>query len=69
MIGGPDVWEIALWIDDLGPVDDPPAELVADGTVTRPQIDAALAYRRAYPDEIQARVDLHRSETAVADHR
>ncbi|MGB3284215.1 ribbon-helix-helix protein, CopG family [Mycolicibacter algericus] len=69
VIGGPDVWEIAMWIDDLGPVDDPTAELAADGTATRPQIDAALAYRSAYPDEIQARIDLHRSETAVADNR
>ena len=23
LIGGPDVWEVAMWIDDLGPVEDP----------------------------------------------
>jgi hypothetical protein len=69
LIGGPDVWEIAMWIDDLGPVEDPAAELAADGAVARVHIDAALAYRAAYPDEIQARVDLHRSETATADAR
>ena len=39
----------------------PATELVSDGLVTRPQIDAALAYRASYPDEIQARIDLHRS--------
>jgi hypothetical protein len=37
--------------------------------VTRPQVDAVLAYRAAYPDEIQARIELHRSETAAADAR
>lgn len=69
VVGGPDVWEIAMWIDDLGAIDDPVAELATDGTVSRPHIDAALAYRSAYPDEIQARIDLHRSETALADQR
>ncbi len=69
LIGGPDVWEIAMWIDDLGPVEDPATELAVDGVVTPAQIDAALAYRAAYPDEIQARIDLHRTETASADAR
>lgn len=69
LIGGPDVWEVAMWIDDLGPVKDPGAELAADAIVTRAQIDAALAYRAAYVDEIQARIDLHRSETAAAEAR
>jgi len=69
LIAGPDVWEVAMWIDDLGPVDDPAAELASDGIVTRPQIDAALAYSGSYPDEIEARVDLHRSETAAAETR
>ncbi|WP_343601895.1 hypothetical protein [Mycobacterium sp.] len=66
---GADVWEIAMWIDDLGPVEDPVAELVGDGVVTRAQVDAALAYRAAYPEEVQAHIDLHRSETAAADTR
>lgn len=69
LIAGPDVWEIAMWIDDLGPVDDPATELASDEVVTRPQIDAALAYRATYPDEIQARIDLHRSEIAAAEAR
>ena len=67
LIGGPDVWEVAMWIDDLRSTDDPAAELAADGVVSRPQIDAALAYRAAYPDEVEARLELHRSETAAAD--
>jgi hypothetical protein len=69
LIGGPDIWEVAMWIDDFGPIQDPAAELAPDGIVTRPQIDAVLAYRAAYPDEIQARIDLHRAETAAAEAR
>jgi hypothetical protein len=69
LIGGPDVWEVAMWTDDLGPVTDPAAELATDGVVSRPQVDAVLAYRAAYPEEIQARIDLHRSETAAAEAR
>jgi hypothetical protein len=69
LIGGPDVWEVAMWIDDFGPVKDPAAKLAAEGIVTRAQIDAALAYRATYPEEIQARIELHRSETAAADAR
>jgi hypothetical protein len=44
VIGGPDFWEIAMWVDDLGPIEDPIAELVADGIVTRAQAEAALTY-------------------------
>ncbi len=69
VVGGPDVWEIAMWIDDLEPADDAATELAADGTVTHAHIDAALAYRAAYPEEIAARIDLHRSATATADQR
>lgn len=69
LIGGPDVWEVAMWIDDLGPVKDPASGLAADGVVFRPQVDAVVAYRAAYPDEIQARIELHRSETAAAEAR
>ena len=58
-----------MWIDDLGQVKDPAGELAADGVITRPQVDAALAYRAAYPEEIQARIDLHRAETAAAEAR
>lgn len=68
LVGGPDVWEVAMWVDDLETVDSA-AELTADGVVNRAQVDAALAYRSMYPDEIQARIDLHRSETAAAAQR
>jgi hypothetical protein len=69
LIGGPDVWEVAMWIEDLALEPDPAATLAGDDVVTRPQIDAALRYRTAYPDEISARIELHRRETAAADAR
>jgi len=67
LVGGPDVWEVAMWIDDLAGEPEPAAVLVAESGVTRAHIDAALRYRTAYPDEIEARIELHRSETADAD--
>lgn len=68
LVGGPDVWEVVMWVAESASAD-PGAELAADGVVNRAQIDAALAYRSAYPEEIQARIDLHRSETAAAGTR
>lgn len=73
VIGGPDVWEIALWLDELtaGGLGGAEAaqQLVSDGIAAPPQIDAAVAYRAAYPDEITARIDLHRAMTASAAAR
>jgi hypothetical protein len=69
LITGPDVWEVAMWIDDLSPAGDPAAALAEDRIVSRAQIDAALAYRASFPDEIQARIDLHHSETAAVQAR
>ncbi len=68
LIGGPDIWEVAMWLDDLSSADRA-TELAGDGVVSRAQIDAALAYRSDYPAEIQARIDLHRSATAAARER
>jgi len=69
LIGGPDVWEVAMWVEDLADESDPAEVLATEGVVTRPQIDAALRYRLAYPDEVGARIELHRRETAAADAR
>src|SRR5277367_2091783 len=49
LIGGPDVWEVAMWLEDLNDEADPPATLAAESVLVRPQIDAALRYRSAYP--------------------
>lgn len=69
LVGGPDVWEAAMWVEDLAAEGDPAAHVVTESGLTRPQVDAALRYRAAYPDEITARIELHRHETAAADMR
>ena len=66
LVGGPDVWEVVMWVKDLSAEQDPAAVLVEESNLTRPQVDAALRYRAAYPDEIDARIELHRRETAAA---
>lgn len=66
LVGGPDVWEVSMWFDDLSAEPDPLAALVEDEALPRALIDAALRYRAAYPDEIDARIELHRRETAAA---
>jgi hypothetical protein len=58
-----------MWVEDLADESDPAEVLATEGVVTRPQIDAALRYRIAYPDEVGARIELHRRETAAADAR
>jgi len=67
LLGGPDVWEVVMWVEDLAADPDSVAALVDDSALSRSQVDAAMRYRAAYPDEIVARIDLHRRETAAAD--
>jgi len=69
LVGGPDVWEVAMWVNDIGGSDDAARTVAEETLLTRPQVDAALRYRTAYPDEVDARIELHRSETAVASSR
>jgi len=66
LVAGPDVWEVAMWFEDLSTEPDPLAALVEESALPRAQIDAALRYWAAYPDEIDARIELHRQETAAA---
>ncbi len=68
LVGGPDVWEVVMWVEELSDEVDPVAILVEESTLIRAQIDAALRYRVAYPDEVDARIDLHRQETAAASN-
>ena len=57
MIGsGLDVWEIAHLLEDLGSSE----ALVADTTLSPAQVRLAMAYRDAYPDEI---------DQAISDNR
>ena len=69
LISGPDVWEVVMWLEDLGGEPDPVSALAGEQDLSRAQIDAALRYRDAYPGEIQARIELHRHETSAADVR
>ena len=66
LVGGPDAWEVAMWFEDLSNEPDPVASLVEESVLTRAQVDAVLRYRAAYSDEIDARIELHRQETAAA---
>ncbi len=66
LVGGPDVWEVVMWVEDLSAGRDPVGTLVDESALTRPQVEAALRYRAAYPDEVDARIALHRRETAAA---
>jgi len=67
LLGGPDAWETVMWLEDLAAEADPIAALVEDSILTRSQVDAALRYRAAYPDQIAARIELHRRETDAAE--
>ncbi len=66
IVGGPDVWEIVMWVEDLATEEDPVAVLVEESALARAKVDAALRYRAAYPGEVDARIELHRQETAAA---
>jgi hypothetical protein len=67
LVDGPDVWEVAMWLEDLDTEPNPVAALIEDSVLTRAQIDAVLRYQTAYLDEIATRIELHRQETAAAD--
>ena len=54
-------------VEDLAGEPDPVAALVEDSVLARSQVDAALRYCAAYPDEIAARIELHRRETTTAE--
>ncbi len=56
-----------MWAEDLASEPDPTTTLAQESGLTRAQIDAALNYRASYPEEIAARIELHRSETAAAE--
>ena len=66
LVGGPDVWEVAMWLGDLVEESDPVATLAIEHDLARPQIEAAVRYRDAYRADIEARIALHRHETATA---
>jgi hypothetical protein len=56
-----------MWLEDLATEHDPVRVLTAEQDISRPLIDAALRYRDAYPDDIEASIALHRHAAAAAD--
>jgi hypothetical protein len=68
LVGGPDVWEVVMWVEDLSDEEDPVAALVEESTLTRPQVESVVRYRASYPDEVDARIELHRRETTDASN-
>jgi len=70
LVGGPDVWEVAMWAADLAggvPEAEVARALSEEAGLALPLVEAALHYAAAYPEEVGARIALHRAETAVAD--
>lgn len=65
LVGGPDVWEVAMWVEDLSAEADPVATLAEESVLTRAQIEAVLRYRASYPEEVAARIELHRRESTT----
>jgi len=63
LVGGPDVWEVVLWLEDLSREPDAVGAVLGESDLTRAQVEAAVRYGSAYSDEIQARIGLHRGET------
>lgn len=64
LVDGPDVWEVC-WLagqfDDGEPAVRRPVE---DFSLTRAQVEVALRYAAEFPEEIEARIELHERETA-----
>jgi len=56
-----------MWLDDLGGGPDTVTTLVAESGLSAAQVDAAIRYRATYPDEVSARIELHRRETTAAE--
>ena len=58
-----------MWLQDMTEEQDPAQALAAEQNISRSLIEAALRYGDAYPDEVQARIELHQHETTSADAR
>lgn len=64
---GPDVWEIVGRIQELdGTEGERIATLLDETALTEEQVRRALAFYAAYPDEVDARLDLE--EQALREH-
>ena len=69
LVNGPDVWEVDMWVAGPGAEADPVSLLEQETSLSNPQLDAALRHQAAYPDEIEARIELRRRPASCRTRR
>gem|GEM_PF-1858574 len=58
-----------MWLDHIAAETEPLRVLSEESGLSRAQIDAVVRYRSAFPEEIDARIALHHSESTDAPAR
>jgi len=64
LAGGPDVWELCLAARRLSGGEQVAERLAEELSLTPDRVAAALRYAAEFPEEIEARIELHERETA-----
>lgn len=64
LAGGPDVWEICWAARQRGGGKQVAERLAEDLSLTPDRVAVALRYAAEFPEEIEARIELHERETA-----
>lgn len=63
LAGGPDVWEICWAVRERGGGRQAAERLAEELSLTPDRVAVALQYAAEFPDEIEARIELHERET------
>jgi hypothetical protein len=63
LAGGPDVWEICFAARQVGSGQQVAERLAEDLSLTPDRVAVALRYAAEFPEEIEARIELHLRET------
>lgn len=64
LAGGPDVWEICWLARQFDGGNEVAERIAEDFSLTADRVGVALRYAADFPEEIEARINLHESETA-----
>lgn len=64
LAGGPDVWEICWAARERGGGKEAAEQVAEDLSLTPDRVAVALRYEAEFPEEIEARIELHERETA-----
>jgi hypothetical protein len=64
LAGGPDIWEICFAARQVGGGKQAAERLAEDLSLTSDRVAVALRYEAEFPEEIEARIELHERETA-----